>query len=131
MLFYESDEVCETSYADRGGKYQGQRGRAHSWISCGWRSFECSRALRQLPLTPSPCLRRGRGQGEGSRLKPLTPEATDFAITSGTFAIANFALVSDPNHRSAAMGEPDRSEEHTSELQSLMRISYAVFCLKK
>src|SRR3546814_3223586 len=26
---------------------------------------------------------------------------------------------------------PARSEEHTSELQSLMRISYAVFCLKK
>src|SRR3546814_957002 len=35
----------------------------------------------------------------------------------------------------AAPGSPDcgpaRSEEHTSELQSLMRISYAVFCLKK
>src|SRR3546814_3693653 len=28
-------------------------------------------------------------------------------------------------------GHPGRSEEHTSELQSLMRISYAVFCLKK
>src|SRR3546814_7195837 len=28
-------------------------------------------------------------------------------------------------------GALDRSEEHTSELQSLMRISYAVFCLKK
>lgn len=26
MLFFESDEVCDTSYADRGGKYQGQRG---------------------------------------------------------------------------------------------------------
>lgn len=26
MLFYEGDEVCETSYADRGGKYQGQTG---------------------------------------------------------------------------------------------------------
>jgi dCTP deaminase len=26
MLFFESDEVCESSYADRGGKYQGQRG---------------------------------------------------------------------------------------------------------
>jgi dCTP deaminase len=26
MLFLESDEVCETSYKDRGGKYQGQRG---------------------------------------------------------------------------------------------------------
>src|SRR3546814_4062952 len=31
----------------------------------------------------------------------------------------------------AAALEPARSEEHTSELQSLMRISYAVFCLKK
>src|SRR3546814_4274376 len=30
-----------------------------------------------------------------------------------------------------AINEPWRSEEHTSELQSLMRISYAVFCLKK
>src|SRR3546814_10472360 len=30
-----------------------------------------------------------------------------------------------------AFGELGRSEEHTSELQSLMRISYAVFCLKK
>src|SRR3546814_4709955 len=28
-------------------------------------------------------------------------------------------------------GNAERSEEHTSELQSLMRISYAVFCLKK
>src|SRR3546814_3492713 len=32
--------------------------------------------------------------------------------------------------RAAAASQP-RSEEHTSELQSLMRISYAVFCLKK
>src|SRR3546814_3925554 len=31
----------------------------------------------------------------------------------------------------AALNERQRSEEHTSELQSLMRISYAVFCLKK
>ena len=26
FLFFESDEICETSYRDRGGKYQGQRG---------------------------------------------------------------------------------------------------------
>src|SRR3546814_9009620 len=32
---------------------------------------------------------------------------------------------------SLVMGIGSRSEEHTSELQSLMRISYAVFCLKK
>src|SRR3546814_1087456 len=35
------------------------------------------------------------------------------------------------NLRSGTGGKPLRSEEHTSELQSLMRISYAVFCLKK
>src|SRR3546814_3377396 len=33
--------------------------------------------------------------------------------------------------RGAPAGASGRSEEHTSELQSLMRISYAVFCLKK
>src|SRR3546814_2666207 len=33
-------------------------------------------------------------------------------------------------HRSLRSARPIRSEEHTSELQSLMRISYAVFCLK-
>src|SRR3546814_9228531 len=33
--------------------------------------------------------------------------------------------------RKVARRALDRSEEHTSELQSLMRISYAVFCLKK
>src|SRR3546814_6580652 len=33
--------------------------------------------------------------------------------------------------RPRALPSPTRSEEHTSELQSLMRISYAVFCLKK
>src|SRR3546814_5220916 len=34
-------------------------------------------------------------------------------------------------HSAFCSSAPGRSEEHTSELQSLMRISYAVFCLKK
>src|SRR3546814_8863756 len=34
-------------------------------------------------------------------------------------------------HRSDSLSAAFRSEEHTSELQSLMRISYAVFCLQK
>src|SRR3546814_9758622 len=38
------------------------------------------------------------------------------------------ALLTDDN---AKLADKIRSEEHTSELQSLMRISYAVFCLKK
>src|SRR3546814_2002873 len=36
-----------------------------------------------------------------------------------------------PCHQCSALRAASRSEEHTSELQSLMRISYAVFCLKK
>src|SRR3546814_10472379 len=34
-------------------------------------------------------------------------------------------------HPRSGIANSERSEEHTSELQSLMRISYAVFCLKK
>src|SRR3546814_16788685 len=45
------------------------------------------------------------------------------------------ALGRDQHKKGADCADPDRrcdqSEEHTSELQSLMRISYAVFCLKK
>src|SRR3546814_4512413 len=49
--------------------------------------------------------------------------------------LAEFGVPSQPvwqtvNAPSQLAGD-DRSEEHTSELQSLMRISYAVFCLKK
>src|SRR3546814_7238408 len=39
--------------------------------------------------------------------------------------------LADLDHLPASRQIVDRSEEHTSELQSLMRISYAVFCLKK
>src|SRR3546814_2271169 len=37
----------------------------------------------------------------------------------------------DHRYQHGLSGKEGRSEEHTSELQSLMRISYAVFCLKK
>src|SRR3546814_7087080 len=47
--------------------------------------------------------------------------------------LVRFVTVSDPLSGAAALKccTAIRSEEHTSELQSLMRISYAVFCLKK
>src|SRR3546814_3419086 len=41
----------------------------------------------------------------------------------------NAAVIIDKLHQNPS-GQHPRSEEHTSELQSLMRISYAVFCLK-
>src|SRR3546814_7473273 len=60
---------------------------------------------------------------------PLTnmsmPELLDFTRMTGDLVKAMRAC---PQPVVAAV---DRSEEHTSELQSLMRISYAVFCLQK
>src|SRR3546814_5434542 len=57
----------------------------------------------------------------------------DLAKFSSITATSALALVaSSPAFaQDAAAPAQDRSEEHTSELQSLMRISYAVFCLKK
>src|SRR3546814_2354494 len=49
------------------------------------------------------------------------------AVVSAVSLSLIMNLFSEPAERAKAM----RSEEHTSELQSLMRISYAVFCLKK
>src|SRR3546814_2910347 len=40
-------------------------------------------------------------------------------------------VITGPNARAVLVRGEERSEEHTSELQSPMRISYAVFCLKK
>src|SRR3546814_5165096 len=48
----------------------------------------------------------------------------DFLAGALTYAMADFGLIKRPSGVS-------RSAEHTSELQSLMRIPYAVFCLKK
>src|SRR3546814_4694970 len=45
--------------------------------------------------------------------------------------LAHEQRIAVPADRIGASAEQIRSEEHTSELQSLMRISYAVFCLKK
>src|SRR3546814_1520331 len=59
---------------------------------------------------------RWRGVRDAAKLGPACPQTVRPALVAGGVA----------EHQSE-----DRSEEHTSELQSLMRISYAVFCLKK
>src|SRR3546814_2723924 len=67
-----------------------------------------------------PCIRPRPSRSAAQRIccRMAPPLPTPHCVAPATEA---------PNRRS-----PDlRSEEHTSELQSLMRISYAVFCLKK
>src|SRR3546814_3150077 len=66
------------------------------------------------PLSVSPALSPKRSNRIGSRMSVSRVEVIRPPITT----MASGLWIS-------------RSEEHTSELQSLMRISYAVFCLKK
>src|SRR3546814_1780737 len=67
-----------------------------------------------------------------------------YVLTRVAVLIVGFGMMAAWSYFLATVGEPQalwlwrdvfgvriRSEEHTSELQSLMRISYAVFCLKK
>src|SRR3546814_3322783 len=98
------------------------------------------RSTRTDTLFPYPTLFRSTGAASSSSpaqttsaqtipvpAKPAPPNPG--AIAPKPAAAADAALakrVDDLDKRLAA-----RSEEHTSELQSLMRISYAVFCLKK
>src|SRR3546814_10541345 len=59
--------------------------------------------------------------------------AQSFAVNGDAEALpVKFFMLGDAFRSSVeGHGAASRSEEHTSELQSLMRISYAVFCLKK
>src|SRR3546814_6936614 len=94
------------------------------------------RSTRTDTLFPYPTLFRSLEQGVLEELKGWSPtecgtpqgavvspllanlylDALDWKLRLGGWELVRYA---------------DRSEEHTSELQSLMRISYAVFCLKK
>src|SRR3546814_2563939 len=61
----------------------------------------------------------------------LVSAAAVLAMVGGLAAVLWEVLTKDPRSLLEMMDDSRRSEEHTSELQSLMRISYAVFCLKK
>src|SRR3546814_4022184 len=97
-----------------------------------WSSDACSSELRALSL--SAAARNAEGKAIWSA-----------GVWQNTISPA-LQGTSSPSRRRCRRGEPldpyehleciscrslHRSEEHTSELQSLMRISYAVFCLKK
>src|SRR3546814_1188965 len=78
---------------------------------------------RAVPATD---LRRCRLRGDVRR-----PDDSPFLRRRCTRPCGGRPGVGNPQREMRARGRRSRSEEHTSELQSLMRISYAVFCLKK
>src|SRR3546814_5010050 len=90
------------------------------------------RSTRTDTLFPYTTLFRSEGEGPArTELKVTTgPIRGSRKIHVGPLKVAMREIDLEPSS-----GEPPlrvyRSEEHTSELQSLMRISYAVFCLKK
>src|SRR3546814_10686659 len=66
----------------------------------------------------------------GQPLADLDPATADVELAAAEAQLAR--AIRDMRADFSKVGESSaRSEEHTSELQSLMRISYAVFCLKK
>src|SRR3546814_8039961 len=90
---------------------------------------------RSQPIFPTEQLEL---QAHGTRVayrdiyvRRLTGGAEKFTLSEEEKS-AGFEVLFDGTHLDKWTGNKDgRSEEHTSELQSLMRISYAVFCLKK
>src|SRR3546814_4097845 len=96
-----------------GWAYTAGPGVAGAWLGGVGvaQSFACARGLPAIPIHHL----------EGHLLSPLLADpAPDFPFV---------ALLVSGGHTQVM--RVDRSEEHTSELQSLMRISYAVFCLNK
>src|SRR3546814_6999977 len=100
-----------------------------------WSSDVCSSDL--LALLVGDALRQRLGRFENERIRPRRQllEQAELAIVDacvsgdlGQVATDQRELVMAVEITNAAQA---RSEEHTSELQSLMRLSYAVFCLKK
>src|SRR3546814_3413171 len=84
-------------------------------------------------LFRSAVLRHTAAPGRGSASEPGgLRRADDAALLPRTrLGLTAFSAARSGSCVPAVPPAPARSEEHTSELQSLMRISYAVFCLKK
>src|SRR3546814_2250799 len=64
-------------------------------------------------------------------ISPSGAVADPQALERARLRLAGLGFKTAVDRTALAVQERFRSEEHTSELQSLMRISYAVFCLKK
>src|SRR3546814_5995310 len=82
-----------------------------------------------LFLSREPERRHGGEPQDPPELRRLQQQPAEALDLEGVEALLHGAGHEEEHAGDEPVG--DRSEEHTSELQSLMRISYAVFCLKK
>src|SRR3546814_10629921 len=86
--------------------------------------------VRPIALPAGTGLKIDEGAPDG-RLFPAELLARAYRGAISRAAVSNGFQYGDPRGSPALREGVARSEEHTSELQSLMRISYAVYCLKK
>src|SRR3546814_2634101 len=98
-----------------------------------WSSDVCSADLTFCPSagrqSASRSPRMAANGGGAAATVDLTAKTANFWFST---SVASWPSPSVPWKACATIGASSaRSEEHTSELQTLMRISYAVFCLKK
>src|SRR3546814_3157263 len=96
------------------------------WAAGSWAN---SRRRASSPVTRP--TRRANANGQGK----VPPPRCGQRGTVGRHADSRLGAEAEPRRRADSRPQgrrrDERSEEHTSELQSLMRNSYAVFCLKK
>src|SRR3546814_10759019 len=91
-----------------------------------WSSDVCSSDLVELHFEPEAPVGQRRAEGiVGQQSEQEAQVQRDVGEAAVEIAFGRLKRLAEE------AVDHDRSEEHTSELQSLMRISYAVFCLKK
>src|SRR3546814_2443868 len=124
-----SSDVCSSDLADQVGCVRAFRLKDGGFIrekllALSDYDFSCSYSILESPMGVENYVAT-------LKLTPVTDGDRTFAEWSASFDCA----VEREAELTASIGgtvfQGGRSEEHTSELQSLMRISYAVFCLKK
>src|SRR3546814_1887978 len=99
-----------------------------------WSSDVCSSDLGLGPLTLSTAPYPGFATDMQAQFMAMLCKADGASVLTETIFENRYMHVPELARMGADIqvrGRTARSEEHTSELQSLMRISYAVFCLKK
>src|SRR3546814_6604603 len=97
-----------------------------------WSSDVCSSDLGTAPSSPAAPLDAATAPCQDAAALPLrVPPMIETALVALTTFFATIGPLDVAALFAALTPHNTRSEEHTSELQSLMRISYAVLCLKK
>src|SRR3546814_6417191 len=98
-----------------------------------WSSDVCSSDLRYVGKPESEWLQLFKRKASGAMMDMIRTDLALLGISHDLYSSEAELQASGAIEEAVAQLRADglRSEEHTYELQSLMRISYAVFCLKK